>query len=127
MGSTHSIDAHIDDYFYYGGYDGIITMPSNYIVKDMVIGGISYFHWFDTSTIPVIFNAGVKVGLKGKQVQDIYNGNPYAIETSPSISFSEDVDIIGSMGLGFSIRNTDLLVGLAVDNRLSTSLFIEVR
>lgn len=127
-GSNHSINYFTDDYFQYGGLDGIITKPSAYIVKDMIIGGVSYFHWISTSPIPIILKANVKVGFKGKLAQDIYSSSDlYAIETSPSISFSSEVDVLGSVGIGFSIRNTDLLIGIALDNSLATTLFVEVR
>ena len=127
VGSTHSIDAHVDDYFHYGGFDGIVTKLPNYVVRNMLIGGISYFHWFTTSPIPVVLKAGVKLGAKGQSAQEIYADDLSVIQTSPSISFSPEIDVVGSVGLGFSIRNTDILIGIAVDNNLSASLFVEVR
>ncbi len=127
LGSTHSIDAHVDDYYHYGGFDGIITQGANILVKDYIIGGISYLHWFKKSPVPIVFKTGVTAGLKGKEAKDIYQLDLYTVETSPTIWFSPDVDIVGMIGLGFSFRNADMLIGLALDNSLSTSLFIEVR
>ncbi|NCB01013.1 MAG: hypothetical protein EOM67_02465 [Spirochaetia bacterium] len=126
-GSTHSVSAHVDDYFSYGGFDGIITIPSSLIVKDMIIGGLSYFHWFVKSPIPVVLKTSVRVGFQGKEASDIYQGARYEVETSPSIDFSHDIDLVGTVGLGFSIRNTDLLFGFALDNNLNAALFVEVR
>lgn len=127
-GSNHSINYFVDDYFEYGGLDGIITKPANTVVKDMIIGGISYFHWIKIAPIPIVLQTNIKFGLQGKLAQDIYSPtNRYMIETSPSISFSSGVDIMGSLGIGFTVRNTDLLIGIAVDNSLATTLYVEVR
>jgi len=127
LGSSNSVLAHVDDYFYYGGFDGILTKDPSLLVKDYIIGGVSYLHWFTKSPVPIVFKTGVTVGFKGAEVEDIYDDNLYAVNSSPTITFSSDVDVVGNVGLGFSLRNIDILVGIALDNSLTSSFYIEVR
>ncbi len=126
-GSGRSVTHLREDYFSYGGYGGVVTLSPALRVKERILASVTYRHEHEVSAFPLIFTARIRAGMRGQSIEELYAGASPPVIDSFDFFSSPVYDAAFSAGLGVKIQNADILFGVALDARLNTAFFVEVR
>lgn len=126
-GSAHVSNPRKDSYFDYGGSRGIPSYPAMTLVDDMVIARIKHLHWMPLRFSEMVLQTMVTASARGRLVQDLLSDtNPYIQDRAIPFSSLSMMEYSGSIALGLATEQIDVLFGVALDNNLRVSIFLEV-
>ncbi len=126
-GITYSVAHRKEDYFLYGGYDGIVTLSPVLRVRERVVTSLTYTHIPSLKRIPLLFGAKLTWGIRGPSTDEIYASTLFPPSGTLDFFTDTDTDLALSAGLGLKIQNADILFAVALDMNLNTAFVIEVR
>lgn len=125
-GFSHGMTPKKDAFFDYGGIQGIPTYGGGSYVDELVMGKITYLHWFRTGSISTLLHSMLSGGIRGASVNEIFEHDLFERNEAPMFSSLHAFDLSASVAFGFKFERMDLLIGFAVDLNAQVSLFIEV-
>jgi NTE family protein len=126
-GTSHISNPRRGSYFDYGGSRSIPSYPTHTLVDDLLMARVKHMHWVKQTFPQIVVQSMVTVSSRGDRVLDFLSlADPYAPNRGRPFSSLQEVEFSGSLALGLAFENLDILFGVAVDNALRVSLYLEV-
>ena len=126
-GTSHVSNPRSESYFDYGGSRGVPSYPSHTLVGDMLVARIKHTHWITQSAPQFVIQSMVTASSRGEHVHEIMStADPYPLHRRTPFSSLQEIEFSGSLALGVAFENLDLLFGVALDDSLRLSIYLEV-
>lgn len=125
-GSSHVAHHRKQSYIDYGGTRGMPSYPGTTLVDDMVLARVKHFRWLTDQSVDLLVQTMVAAGFRGNFAAELLDSDPFATNFGHPFSSLQEFEASASVALGVSFDTLDILLGLALDDSLRVTLFLEI-